>query len=181
MCKCFENVKGSLLARMTDRIIEHHGVYGKPPLELEVDWKGYTYFMGGENYSPVNPVIKYSFRELKKNLTPKANLTKNESTMLGRFCPFCGEDKKPEQQWTARENVVGLVNGDKVWAQWTSGEVHMATFVEYPESSVFQRLCGTDEHGTGWNGDVGVVVRWVKIVQPEPVVTGDNPQIADES
>ena len=61
--------------------------------DLKLEWSGYSFFFSGDNV-PVNPKVKIEYRGFKKNGDPKANLTKDEVTIIGRYCPFCGRDTK---------------------------------------------------------------------------------------
>ena len=48
----------------------------------------------------------------------------------------------------------------KYWAEWSDGVVEISDYHSYPMFRIFQRSCGTDEEGIGWDGDVGTVIRW---------------------
>ena len=89
MCKCFDGT----LKRMKLHVIDK--LDGVPFKDLEVDWVGYSFFLDGKPRVPVNPKIKIEYRGFKKNGDPKANLTKDEATIIARYCPFCGFDTQP--------------------------------------------------------------------------------------
>lgn len=93
-CNCFSNT----LDRMKDRVIEE---MPKDAINLEIDWKGSALFFSGDHV-PVNPKIAYSYRDMKKDGTPKANRTKGEVSILCNYCPLCGrklgEDKGDDHE-----------------------------------------------------------------------------------
>lgn len=51
-------------------------------------------------------------------------------------------------------------------AEWDTGDIEPAWYVEYPGKGVFQRKCGTEEGGEGWDGCVGRVLRWCPVYVP---------------
>ena len=91
MCNCFDEV----LLKMKKKVFEK--LDGTPFKDLEVKWKDYSFFLDGKPHVPVNPKIKIEYRRFKKNKEPMVNLTKDEVSIIARFCPFCGEDTKESE------------------------------------------------------------------------------------
>lgn len=80
-CTCFDD--------KLDVAKEHFGrVMQGDVTELDARWKGYSYLSG--DYCPVNPSIELTYRELKRNGEPKANLTKQLVIITCEYCPWCG-------------------------------------------------------------------------------------------
>ena len=82
-CKCF------------DETLERIKTYLEKKLpggscDFRVEFEGYSLFMSGGDYSPVNPKIKYEYRAPKKRGGHRANMTKSETTVMASFCCFCG-------------------------------------------------------------------------------------------
>lgn len=80
-CTCFADT----LARAKEHFKEEVGEV----TEFDASWKGYSYFLTGD-FCPVNPEIELTYRELKGNRQPKANLTKKLIKVTCGFCPMCG-------------------------------------------------------------------------------------------
>ena len=107
MCNCF----AEKLILITDHI--------KPKLpekytDLNIEWEGYSFFLDGKPHVPVNPKVRIEYRRFKRDGEPKVNLTKDSVSMLARYCPFCGEDTK------ADENPYGISADDSKLYEWKS-------------------------------------------------------------
>ena len=87
-CNCFEKS----LEQVKKHVLDHIGAV----TEFEAEWVGSSFFLDGKDHVPVNPKVKYEYRGLKKDKTPKANKTKDEITLMARYCPFCGIDTQAE-------------------------------------------------------------------------------------
>ena len=89
MCNCFDEKLVLIKAHIKPQLPEKH-------TDLNIEWEGYSFFTDGKPHVPVNPKVRIEYRGFKKNGDPKANLTKDSVSMLARYCPFCGEDTKAD-------------------------------------------------------------------------------------
>lgn len=85
MCKCFDEIKDKLNARTVKELPAH--------TEFSSDWENKSLFFGADP-PKINVGISYSYeyRIIKKNGDHAKNKTKNKSTMVMQYCPFCGID-----------------------------------------------------------------------------------------
>ena len=83
MCKCF----GELIEKVKEHV--------KPTLpdgatDVSFDWHGAVFYLVEGDFPTISPRVDYSFRGIKKNGDPKANLTKDTLSVKAKYCCFCG-------------------------------------------------------------------------------------------
>lgn len=54
----------------------------------------------------------------------------------------------------------------QVIAEWSNGDIEQSSYITDWGKPHFQRKCGTDENGTGWEGNVGHVINWMPLPSP---------------
>lgn len=91
MCDCFKEK----LKLVTEHIKKDLTDFEKETFHSE--WVGYSFFLDGKPHVPVNPKVAYEYKTKKRNGDVAKNLKKNDVSMLARYCPFCGEDTKKDE------------------------------------------------------------------------------------
>jgi hypothetical protein len=82
ICDCFDNIRTRMIAKLEKDLPKGHQ-------ELEVEWAGRGFLIGGGDISPVNPELKYSYRVPTKAGMAK-NKTRSSNKILASYCCFCG-------------------------------------------------------------------------------------------
>jgi hypothetical protein len=91
MCKCFEENLVKIKEHIAPQIPEG-------AIDVDVDWDGMAFRLGGGDYSLVNPKIKVEFRAPKKGGGHAANLKKDTVTIFVSHCGFCGRKYEASKQ-----------------------------------------------------------------------------------
>lgn len=86
-CNCFDEIQANLEKRITDHL-DTKGI--KRAGEIDFGWQNKVWILSGGDNCPVSLKFEYKFRKLKKDNTPYANVTKEETNMMMSYCPFCG-------------------------------------------------------------------------------------------
>tara|TARA_R110000772_G_scaffold24212_4_gene64132 strand:- start:1079 stop:1558 length:480 start_codon:yes stop_codon:yes gene_type:complete len=158
MCKCFEES----LKRVKEHVFNK--LDGTSFKDLKVDWVGYSYFLDGKPHVPVNPKVSIEYRGFKKNGDPKANLTKDDVTIMARYCPFCGEDTEAEPLFKPFKDLpkgtkFKYPDGNDVWVvlqEYNRGLI--AKFIDATEDTTRQSLCSfCDDEEWSLDSEVEVV------------------------
>lgn len=117
-CNCFEEMQARLESRITDQL-ELNGI--KHAGEIDFNWQNKMWLLSGGDQAPVSLKFEYKFRKLKKDNTPYANATKEETHILMSYCPFCGRKYQKD--------------GDEATdLKFVAGRVHDCLAVKAPES-----------------------------------------------
>lgn len=82
-CTCFDDVLERVKTHIKAKLPEN-------ATEFEANWKHMSFVVSGGDYSPVNPQIDFSYRQMKRDGSPAKNLTKDSISMFCSYCPFCG-------------------------------------------------------------------------------------------
>lgn len=85
MCNCFNEQ----LERVKAHVAKEH----PKAVEIGVSWKDRIYCLDGKPRTPVHPRVLIEFQDFKRDDTLKARKTKQEITIMGDYCPFCGENQ----------------------------------------------------------------------------------------
>lgn len=172
MCQCFD----SSLTKVKEHVIKQLG--NTPYTDLDVKWKDYSFILSGKPHVPVNPKVSIEYRGQKRNGDWKANLTKDECSIMARYCPFCGEDKQPELSWVNVDdelpieamNVKPDIHYIQLWLRYDEGSVGMGYFCNF-EMDEFYFTC--NESLTVCKEDTRTVTHWQLCKEPEFVEVTD--------
>ncbi|WP_417585316.1 hypothetical protein [Nitrincola sp.] len=84
-CNCFDETLEAMKAHIIEKLPE--GV-----VDFEASWEGHSFILSDRDHVPVNPQINYTYRKIKKDKTPAANLSKGQVKVFCSYCPFCGRE-----------------------------------------------------------------------------------------
>lgn len=92
-CNCFDETLDKVRDHIKKQIPDNAE-------DVSIEWANQVWLLSGGDHSPVTPKVKVEYRAMKRDGTPKRNLTKDEVSILPTHCCYCGRKyvKKEEQE-----------------------------------------------------------------------------------
>ena len=93
-CECFDEMLN---------VVKEKVVIPEGSKDVSFQFEGYAYFLGGGDFSPVNPRVLFEYRQPKKEGGHRVNKTKGDVIVSAKFCCYCGRKLRGSEggkQWT---------------------------------------------------------------------------------